>query len=473
MTRRLTFNYGLRWELNLPPTEISGRPPATVFGLNNPSTATIAPTGTPLWNTDYNNFAPRFGVAYQLFQQPGRETMLRGGGGIFYDLGYGSIMNAFFRAYPYAASKTLGVVPFPLSNANAAPPTAPTVDFFYVFEPNIKLPRTYQWNFSIEQSLGHDQSLTATYVAALGRKLLRQDTLWGTAFGGNLNPAVFAATTQVIISRNTATSDYHAFQAQFQRRLSKGFQALASYTWAHSIDIASNDSFNVNTPSTRLDPRSDRGPSDFDIRHALNAAVTYDVAPLLKTGVGNAIFRNWSLDAIFTARSATPVNVSYSVLVPGLGGVSTLRPDLIEGIPLYLDDPTAPGGRRFNNTRVTIPGNPNPQLGPFFRPVVPRQGSLGRNALRGFPVSQLDFGLRRQFHLGERVNLQLKTEFFNIFNHPNFGDPEGSLQSPTNFGVSTAMFGRSLGAGGSVGGFNPLYQVGGPRSIQFSLRLGF
>jgi hypothetical protein len=472
VSRRLTLNYGIRWELNLPPSELSGRFPATVLGLDNPAKASIAPAGTPLWNTSYANFAPRVGVAYQLFQKPGRETMLRGGGGIFYDLGYGSIMNAFWRSYPYVSLKTVGSVPFPLSAANATPSTTPTTDFFYIFEPNIELPRTYQWNFSVQQSLGVNQTITTSYVAALGRKLLRQDTVWGTQFGGTLNPAVFIPSAQVIISRNTATSDYHAFQAQFQRRLSKGFQALASYTWAHSIDIASNDSFNVNTPSNRLDPRTDRGPSDFDIRHALNIATTYDIAHLFQTGIGSAIFSNWSLDAIFTARSAAPVNVNYSVIVPSLGVVATVRPDLVEGIPLYLDDPAAPGGRRLNNTRITIPGNPNPQLGPFFRPVPARQGSLGRNALRGFPVNQLDFAIRRQFHLGDRANLQFKTEFFNLFNHPNFGDPEGLLQSG-NFGFSTAMFGRSLGAGGSVGGFNPLYQIGGPRSIQFSLKLGF
>src|SRR6185369_11812017 len=259
--------------------ELDGNLPATVIGLDDPAHATIAPSGTPLWNTSYNNFAPRFGVAYQLGQTPGRETMLRGGGGIFYDLGYGSIMNAFWRAYPYVSLKTLGIVPFPLTPANVASTATPTKDFFYVFDPNIDLPRTYQWNFSVEQSLGANQTITTSYVAALGRRLLRQDTVWGTSFGGNLNPAVFIPGTQVIISRNTATSDYHAFQAQFQRRLSRRFQALASYTWAHSIDIASNDSFNVNTPSNKLDPNTDRGPSDFDIRHALNIATTYDIAP--------------------------------------------------------------------------------------------------------------------------------------------------------------------------------------------------
>src|SRR6185503_2865094 len=147
--------------------------------------------------------------------------IIRGGGGIFYDLGYGSIVNAFGNAYPFVSTKNLGTVPFPLSASNAAPSTTPTVTALHVFEPDIKLPRTYQWNFSIEQSLGINQTLTASYVAALGRDLLRLDTVWGTSRGGTLNRAVFPADAQVIVSRNTATSDYHALQVQFQRRLSR------------------------------------------------------------------------------------------------------------------------------------------------------------------------------------------------------------------------------------------------------------
>jgi hypothetical protein len=472
VNRRLTLNYGLRWELNLPPTENNGRSPATVIGLDNPATATIAPPGTPLWNTRYTNFAPRLGVVYQLSQEPGRETVLRGGGGIFYDLGYGSIMNAFSTAYPFASVRLVLNTAYPLSPADAAPPAGPTFTPLYVFDPDIKLPRTYQWNFAVEQSLGANQTLSASYVAAVGRELLRLDTVWGTSRGGTLNRAVFPTDAQVIVARNTATSDYHSLQVQFQRRLTKGLQALASYTWAHSIDIASNDSFNINTPSDRIDPRTDRGPSDFDVRHAFSGAVTYNIAPLVKNGAANAIFRNWSVDSIFTARTATPVNVFYTVNVPSLGARANLRPDLVEGIPVYVNDPSVPGGQRFNNTRVTIPGNPNPQIGPFFRPAVARQGSLGRNALRGFPVHQLDFALRRQFNFNERTYLQFRTEFFNVFNHPNFGDPDGSLISST-FGLSTSMLGRSLGSGGASAGFNPLYQIGGPRSVQFSLKFGF
>jgi hypothetical protein len=184
---------------------------------------------------------------------------------------------------------------------------------------------------------------------------------------------------------------------------------------------------------------------------------------------------NWSIDPIFIARSAAPFTVTFTKFVPGLG-VVVVRPDLVTGIPIYIDDPSAPGGRRLNNTRVTIPGNPLPQIGPFIRQVGGRQGTLGRNSLRGFPVYQLDLAIRRQFNLTERINLQFRSEFFNILNHPNFGLGDASTDSvisSPNFGISQAMLGRFLGGGGSLGGFNPLYQVGGPRSIQFSLKLAF
>jgi hypothetical protein len=158
--------------------------------------------------------------------------------------------------------------------------------------------------------------------------------------------------------------------------------------------------------------------------------------------------------------------VTYTTTIAGLGSFA-LRPDLVSGVPLYLSDPTVAGGKKFN---------PNA----FVFTTTSRQGTLGRNALRGFGLWQADLALRRQFNLTERVNLQFRAEFFNIFNHPNFGDPisslslsGGKLVAGATFGQSTSMLGRSLGTGGLSGGFNPLYQVGGPRSIQFSLKLSF
>ena len=102
----------------------------------------------------------------------------------------------------------------------------------------------------------------------------------------------------------------------------------------------------------------------------------------------------------------------------------------------------------------------------------PVQGNLGRNALRGFGATQVDLTLRRQFKIYERLSLQARADFFNIFNHANFGPPTNYLTSPL-FGQSTQMLGASLGAGGQNGGLNPLYQIGGPRSVQLSLKLVF
>ncbi len=215
----------------------------------------------------------------------------------------------------------------------------------------------------------------------------------------------------------------------------------------------------------------DRGPSDFDVRHIFNGAITYDLPFPNKGGLSNVLLRTWSIDTLFTARSATPINITYTRNI-GFGSFPSLRPDLVPGIPIFLNDPNVPRGTRINNTRVTIPGNPNTQIGPFLRPVEARQGTLGRNALRGFPVYQIDLTLRRQFELDENVSLRLAADFFNILNHPNFADPIGVL-TDSNFGVSTLMLSKSLGRGGTGGGFNPLYQIGGPRSIQLSLKLQF
>jgi hypothetical protein len=443
---RLTLTYGLRWEVNPVPSETRGNDAFTVTGLNDPATITLAPQGTPLWRTTYNNFAPRVGVAYQMSRANGGESVLRGGFGVFYDLGTGAAGNAFGAAsWPYMRIKTLPNT-FPIDPAQAEPPPInlnPPYGDLRVY-PDFKLPRTYQWNVSVERALGAQQTITASYVAAVGRRLLRQEVL-------RPNPSF----TRLVIIRNAATSDYHALQLQFQRRLSRGLQALASYTWSHSIDIASGETFR-NVSVTKLDPGIDRGPSNFDVRHALSGAVTYDIPEAIEAGIAGAVLRNWSVDAIFRARTATPVDLIANT--PPLFGVNSVtRPDLIAGVPLYVNDPAVAGGRLINKSAFRTPPNG-------------RQGTLGRNSLRGFPLSQLDFALRRRFSLGERLKMQWRVDFFNLLNHPNFGDPVTFLGSPL-FGQSLQMLGRDLGGGD--GGFSPLYQIGGPRSIQLALKLQF
>src|SRR5262249_52294509 len=135
------------------------------------------------------------------------------------------------------------------------------------------------------------------------------------------------------------------------------------------------------------------------------------------------------------------------------------RPNVNPGVPLELNGAQYPGGKIFNRAA-------------FATPPAGKQGNFGRNVLRGFGASQADVALQRQFHVTENLRLRFRAEFFNIFNNPNFGNPNNNLTSPL-FGRSTQTLANSLGSGGANGGFNPLYQVGGPRSIQLALKLQF
>lgn len=465
-TSRLTLTFGLRWEINPPPEGRNGLVLYAATQTDNPATLDFAPPGTPLWETTYGNFAPRVGVAYRLTESG--STLLRGGFGVFYDLPAGAISNVVILS-PNVVSAPNIVATYPADPATIPIPPLTTAGPFanvMVADRRQELPYTLQWNVAVEQALGSKQVATISYVAAAGRRLLRQERFF------NVSPNF----PILQINRNSATSDYHALQLQFQRRLSRGFQALGSYTWSHSIDTASNDSSAL-PGTTKINLDQERGPSDFDVRHTFSGAITYDLPMPQMNRFAGAVLRQWSIDAIFTARSATPVDV---VVTRDLGfGSFAFRPDLVLGVPLYIDDPNAPGGRRFNNTPVA--GVPR-QVGAFLVSTELRQGSLGRNSLRGFPSNQLNFALRRQFNMTERLNLQFRAEFFNIFNHPNFADPIGSIGSvsgatfvpnTSTFGQSQSMLNQSLGTGGQTGGFSPLYQVGGPRSIQFSLKLAF
>jgi hypothetical protein len=346
------------------------------------------------------------------------------------------------------------LVPFPLSAEDAAPPPLtvnPPVSQIVVSDPDLKLPRTYQWNAAVERSVGGSQVLSLTYVGAAGRDLLRVTNMF------NPNPQF-----QVVsFTSNTSSSDYHALQVKFDRRLSGGLQAFGSYTWSHSIDTASTDAAGteVNTPSSIAGPDVDRADSDFDVRHAFTGGATYMTpTPDGLHPVVRAIASAWSLSGFLFARSAPPVNVVGARSFVG-GTILRYRPNVNPGVPLELFGDQYPGGKILNRAA-------------FSAPPAGQQGDFGRNVLRAFGAFQIDLAVQRRFRLTPKVDLRLRTEFFNVFNHPNFGPPVNDLSSPL-FGRSTQMLASSLGRGGPNGGFSPLYQVGGPRSIQLGLRLEF
>ncbi len=444
VSRRLTVHAGIRWEVNPPPGEANGNLSPAVDQIDNLATMRLVSPGTPLWKTTYNNFAPRVGVAYELNQTSGRETILRGGFGVYYDTG-NDYASRTLNSYPFRGDQFLSGLVFPLLPSDVPPPPIPILSgslippygTLHVFDPHLKLPYTLQWSAAIEKSLGKSQALTVSYVAAVGRRLLQATRLRPTS----INPDF----RFVFLTANRATSDYHSLQAQFQRRLSRGWQALLSYTWSHAIDDDSS-SLGLFVPQ--------RGNASFDIRHNFAAAITYDVPSYARSRPIGAIINGWSMDSSIHAYSAPPVDLSASSRVdPATGALISVRPDLITGVPLYINDSTVPGGRRINAAA-------------FSFPLAGTNGNLGRNVVRGLPAWQVDVALRRQFKLSERLQLQFRAEAFNLFNHPNFGSVQTNI-SAGNFGQAQSMLNRSLG------GLNQLYQLGGPRSFQFALKFLF
>jgi hypothetical protein len=468
---RFTLTYGLRWDIDFVPTTISGPPiPAvTGYNLNDLSALSLAPTGTSPYKTTYANLAPRVGIVYQLSQSPAWGTVLRGGVGKFYDLATGELGSLVGIAlYPYGGFNSDVGGTFPLDPVSALPPPIRAAAGIAAIDPKLKLPYSLEWNVAVEQSLGTQQTISASYVGSVGRRLLQ------TAYVNAPNSNYAAAQ----LLGNSASSEYNSLQIQFQRRLSRGLQALVSYTWAHSIDTASAGSAfgnEANAIVPGINPNVNRGPSDFDIRSALSGAVTYDI-PVPHAGtLTRAILGGWSLQNIIQARSAIPVNIVDQIFFELFGGLTSVRPDVIPEQPFYLFGGQYPGGQSFNPAAFTDPPTTSAGCVPGVDfPCDPaRQGTLGRNALRGFGAVQWDFAMHRDFPIRERFKLQFRAELFNVINHPNFGPPNGAFGFQ-GFGLSTQTLAQSLGGSNlGNGGFDPLYQLGGPRSVQLALKLIF
>ena len=468
VTRRLTLDLGVRWEINPPPTEKEGRMPPIAQGIvgTDVSGAHLAPEGTQFYKTFWTAFAPRFGAAYQLRTKPGLETVVRGGFGVYYDLGSGTVSGG----WPLEVSRSQTIptqqcpMIFPLSNEcverpGITPVTLPTSTQMTVPNENLKLPYSLHWNLAVEQSLGKQQTISVSYVASAGRRLLTQQILnrepWDIVNDVPL-PRSNTSFGDIVYSFNGPTSDYHSMQVQYRTRLKQGLQVLANYTWSHAIDEVSTD-----IGSTAFGVL-ERGNANFDVRHNFSSAINYDIPRMDASPMLGRMFRDWSLNAIIHAQSGRPIDLSgvFGNVTSEDGVPFGLRPDLVPAQPLYIDDGSVPGGRRFNAAAFT-----EPPLTESGQPV--RQGTFGRNILRELPLYQVDVALGRSFKFTERLGLQLKAEAFNVLNHPLFSRYGLSVSNPNTFGVPTSTLNVGLG------GLNRLYQLGGPRSIQLSARFSF
>jgi len=419
---RLSLNFGLRWDADLAPE---------VDAVN-----TSLPNATAQMRDNVRNFAPRVSVAFDPFGSG--KTVFRGGAGLYYDFGNAAASESFANSFPYAAGTFARDVNFTAAPANVLKP-------LIVFEKNLRTPRTWQVLAEYQQKIARNDILTAGYVGAFGRELF----LTRTFFGADPNFGLIRMT------ESSGSSDYHAAHLHFEHRFSHGALLNARYTFAKLTDNFSPDSIR-RSAFVSQDLRQERGASDLDVRHVLSIYGFYSIPTPFDSGLKEDLTKGWSAFAFVNTRSALPVNVTYA-RANDLG-VEMFRPDLNSGQSLYIN---SDGRKQINPLAFTLPSSA-------------RQGSLGRNALRGFSLFQVDMGLERKFNMPGEADLRLTIEVFNLLNNKNFADMQGNLGtlfSGGNF-LPNAYAGQTVSTFGSQS-FTPFYLYGGARTVQLSAKFSF
>lgn len=468
------LTYGLRWEINPAPSAAEESALLTLEkspDLFEPDQngLRLASAGTPYYRTGFRNFAPRLGAAIQVFSRRDKQLILRGGIGTFYDLGqsqFNEIGSPFEHTNGFAENLTLPVsnVPFEffLNAANSNNRLA-----VVSAAPDYRLPRTYFWNFAAQLKIGGNQMFSAAYVGGAGRQLQRTLTLNLAKPGKNTGGYFSDDFSKIIYIDNAYSSDYNAFQFQYSRSLTNGLRAFANYTWSHSIDNNSSDS-SISTPFLNYPVANDRGNSDFDLRHALNIGFTYNLPAIKIDNPLGMFFKNWTFGGIFIARTGLPFDVKVVEFDNLSNDFYVRRADLVDGAPLTITAPDSPNGVRINPEAFAKPD------GQFT------QGNLGRNTFTGSSVWQFDASLGKKINLTKKLSIELRTEVYNVFNRPNFSNPDteilyqaGEKIVPKSFGAPTKTMARGFASAEPTGGVSPIFQTGGARAMQFNIRISF
>jgi outer membrane receptor protein involved in Fe transport len=475
VTSRLTLNFGLRYEYLGIFKEEGNRLSNFLPGIG---LLRVGEAGLPaLYQPDHNNFAPRLGFAYDLTGQ-GR-TILRGGYGLYYDTPSQDyfLLQGFQNGGPGSPATNplpgLGVfnvtfgptatIPFgpnvPIfGNATGAPPTS-NIALFAV-DQNLRTPYIHNYNLNIQQELRPGTVLQVGYVGSRGTKLFRvrdinQASPGPAATRQSRRPfnEQFPQFSFIDYLETSANSNYNALQTTLKQRLARGLNFYIAYTWSKSIDDASNGIYGgtrgVSFPQDSFNLRAERAVSSFDTRHRFSANFTYDLDFLSRSlsHWPKRLTEGWQLSGIYTGASGLPITPFLSVDVSGTGELND-RPNLIANPNSgALRDAT----QWFNKAA-------------FARPADGTFGTSGRNTIIGPRLHIVDFAVSKATKLTERLALQFRAEFFNLFNYANLSLP--------NVDFNSAAFG-SISETPDVTAGNPRLGEGGPRVGQFGLKLIF
>ena len=445
----LTLIAGLRYEFNTPPVDAFDR--ANIYDPVTRTLVPVGPGGIPRggFHADKNNFAPRVGLAWTLGEDG--NTVLRAGYGVYYDQSALAPGEALYFNAPYFDFNLFFSLPgFPVTVDNPFPSffPFPLPDSALAIQRDLRTAYMQQWSVSVQQQLGRSRVLEVAYVGSKGTKLLSARDINqpppsalppGLPFVPRPNP-FFDDITQI---ESRANSRYDSLQIRFQQRLNMGLAVLGSYTWSESNVDASNffsSTGDPNFPQDSNNLRPERGRSNFDVRHRLSLSYVYDLPfgkgkrYLSDDGWVSTLLSGWQTFGIATLQSGRPFTVA---LLPEIDNSGTGRSVLGFGAndrPNLSGDPNLSGrsaNQWFNTAAFSFPAR-----GTF--------GNAGRNILEGPGYQNFNASLVKNTALSERLNLQLRAEAFNLFNHPNLNLPDNFLGSPTFGRITSARDPRHL-----------------------------
>jgi outer membrane receptor protein involved in Fe transport len=523
VTSRLTVNLGLRWDyfgvIGTDGNQIS---------IYNPAVGLVRPS--QIYPKDFNNFSPRVAIAYDLFGTG--KTVVRTGFGIFYDafsqdfftgqLAYNTDNTgpAYNPIGPNPVFITSALNPAMLMDASGnsiiqanlpvfdplsvTPGSATSTDAFTI-SPNLRTPYVYNYNLNIQQEIVRNTVLEVGYVGSAGRKLfhfvdINQPTqaeitaadldcdCINSVFNSNPVPRPFdtAAPLSALAPnqpfyvnqiQTSATSNYNSLQVSLTQRNWHGFNTQVAYTWSHSIDTASDGQDyvpNASQPNDSTNLASNKGNSNFDTRNRFVMTSTYNVPIAQRLGKWG---EGWQLSGVLTVMSGHPFSLNYDYEGDYDGsGEGFGRPDVVAPIQYNYSNPA----EFLNLSSFAIPctldgaGTEDLNCVPGTR----HFGDERRNSLLGPNYRQLDFAISKTTSINERLKAEFRTDFYNLFNHPNFASPLlpsfFADAAPNGFnpnGTSAGFY--QLTATSDVGLGNPYLGGGGPRSIQFAVKFMF
>jgi hypothetical protein len=495
LTKALTANFGLRYEVSPPMHDIRNEmasidfttapSPQTIFagglqGVYSPLLFLCGKSGYPVGcaKTNWNNFSPRAGLAWSV----NSKTAIRVGAGIYYATQDGNTLLKLAQTLPTTYAQVLTFNAFVPQNPNLNVFTAAIVGGQAIsaaaIDPHQSTPYSPQWSLNVQREISKGTVVEVGYLGSAGVHLEQNvqvnnsmpgATVKRPYFGLTLSQDVQAAlrfplsSTTVPVSQvnyfpHSAQSNYHALALRLEKRYSQGLSLLSSFTWSKAISNAPQyrnaggiTGSENSPPQNSFDLRADRSLAYFNAKLRSVTSIVYDLPfgsghGLMAHGIPAGIFGGWQISGILQMQSGFPYTINYKGDTLNIGGGSggiLIRPNLAVDASGKPVDPNLPAGQRttarwFNTGAFVQPA------GSF--------GTVGRNSMIGPHMANVDATLARTFHPAEKMAVQFRAEFFNLANHPNYNLIGRIVNDPT-FGIVQNQL--------------------SPRNIQFALKLGF